>query len=52
MVMGNDFSSREAVRPIKEIIWNEEPLMGFENLYVSFAAVYCAHSAASKCHLH
>jgi hypothetical protein len=30
MVMGNAFSSREAVSSIKVMIWNEEPLMGFE----------------------
>jgi hypothetical protein len=30
MVMGNAISSREAVSPIKVIILNEEPLMGFE----------------------
>jgi hypothetical protein len=40
MFMGNAFSSREAVSPTKVIIWNKEPLMGFEILYVSFAAVY------------
>jgi hypothetical protein len=47
MVMGNALSSREAVSPIKVILWNEEPLMGFEmslkaepHLYVSFAVVY------------
>jgi hypothetical protein len=30
MVMTNAFFSREAVSLIKVIIWNEEPLMGFE----------------------
>jgi hypothetical protein len=30
MIMGNDFSSREAVSPIKVTISIEEPLMGFE----------------------
>jgi hypothetical protein len=30
MVIGNAFSSWEAVSPIKMIIWNEEPLLGFE----------------------
>jgi hypothetical protein len=30
MVMGNVFSSQEAVSKIKVIIWNEEPFMGFE----------------------
>jgi hypothetical protein len=40
MVMGNAFSSREAVSPIKVINWEEEPLMGFEQShFVSLAAV-------------
>jgi hypothetical protein len=30
MVMENSFSSREAVSPIKVIIWNKEFLMGVE----------------------
>jgi hypothetical protein len=30
MVMGNVFSSREAVSPIKVMFRNKEPLMGFE----------------------
>jgi hypothetical protein len=47
MVMGNAISSWEAVSPIKVIIWNEEPHMGFEmclraesRVCVSHAAVY------------
>jgi hypothetical protein len=45
--MGNIFSSQEAVSLIKVIIWNKEPLMGFEmslraepHLYLGLAAVY------------
>jgi hypothetical protein len=34
---GNAYSSREAVSPIKEIIWNEEPLMGVEVCFWSRA---------------
>jgi hypothetical protein len=30
MIMGDAFSSQETVSPIKVMIWNEEPLMGFE----------------------
>jgi hypothetical protein len=47
MVMGDVFSSREAVSPIKVIIRNKKPLVGCEmslraepQLYVSLAAVY------------
>jgi hypothetical protein len=46
MVMGNAFSSREAVSQIKVINLNEEPLMGFHvplrgksHLYACLAAV-------------
>jgi hypothetical protein len=47
MVIENAFSSQVAVSPIKVIVWNEEPLMGFEmslrvkpHLYVRLIAVY------------
>jgi hypothetical protein len=47
IVMANAFYSWEAVSPIKMIIWNKEPLMGFEmclraqsHLYASLTAVY------------
>jgi hypothetical protein len=49
MIVGNAFSSRESVHPIKVIIWNKELLMGFDmslraephvRVYVSLAAVY------------
>jgi hypothetical protein len=42
MVMWNAFSSQELVSPIKVIVWNEEPLMGFEMCFSeeSLAAVY------------
>jgi hypothetical protein len=45
--MGNAFCYREAVSPIKVIIWNEELLTGLEtylleqiHMYVSLAAIY------------
>jgi hypothetical protein len=41
MVMGNAISSRESVSPIKVIIWNEEPLMGFEIFPVQSSPVNC-----------
>jgi hypothetical protein len=47
MDIGNDFSSRKEVSPLKVIILNEGHLMGFEislkaqpHLYVSLAAAY------------
>jgi hypothetical protein len=47
MVTRNSFSSREAVSPIKMIIWNKEPLMGFEIASDSRAALYVSLAAVS-----
>jgi hypothetical protein len=59
MVVVYAFPSWEAVSSIEVLIWNEEPLMGFQmclseqnHIYMRLAAVYWANSAVSKWHLH
>jgi hypothetical protein len=52
LVVGNAFSSQEAVSPIKAIICNDDPVMCFEMCLRAEPHLYVSLAAASKCHLY